>query len=128
MEDVFNTTISAIRALAPNLRFTLATMIDADNNACNAVDWDSFVIDKSCADMTCPSLEEIENKRKEIVDAEPLRQLRKIRNQLLTETDWWTVPDRTMTDSQIEYRQALRDITTAHTSLDTVEWPTKPLV
>ncbi len=53
---------------------------------------------------------------------------RKTRNALLSETDWWAVSDRTMTDDQTAYRQALRDITT-HTNwpvLNDSDWPTKP--
>ena len=52
--------------------------------------------------------------------------LRSIRNDLLAETDWWVMPDRTTTQAQLDYRQALRDITETYTSLDDVVWPTKP--
>ncbi len=55
-----------------------------------------------------------------------LEQLRNARNQKLTETDWWAVSDRAMTQEQTDYRQALRDITDTYSSLDTVVWPTKP--
>lgn len=50
------------------------------------------------------------------------------RNRLLTETDWWAGSDHTMTQAQIDYRQALRDITN-HTNwpdLAASDWPTKP--
>lgn len=50
------------------------------------------------------------------------------REGLLGETDWWAVSDRTMTDDQIAYRQALRDIPT-HVNwpnLTEDDWPTKP--
>lgn len=52
--------------------------------------------------------------------------LRKERNRLLAETDWWGMSDHTMTQAETDYRQALRDITDTYTSLDTVVWPTKP--
>ena len=58
-----------------------------------------------------------------------LLELRKDRNNLLAETDWWGASDNTMTDAQKKYRQDLRDLTNG---LDTVEkvnavtWPTKP--
>jgi hypothetical protein len=55
-----------------------------------------------------------------------LRALRKVRNNMLTDTDWWGVSDRTMTQAETDYRQALRDITDTYSSLDTVVWPTKP--
>ena len=52
--------------------------------------------------------------------------LREERNRKLAETDWWVLPDRTATDEQTAYRQALRDITDTYSSLDDVVWPTKP--
>jgi len=50
------------------------------------------------------------------------------RNNLLQETDWWAVSDRTMSSEQTAYRKALRDITT-HSNwphLEDGDWPTKP--
>ena len=50
------------------------------------------------------------------------------RDQLIAETDWWAMSDRTMTAEQTAYRQALRDITT-HANwphLEEADWPTKP--
>lgn len=55
-----------------------------------------------------------------------LNSLRKARNQKLKETDWWAVADRTMTQEQTDYRQALRDITDTYSSLEDVVWPDKP--
>jgi hypothetical protein len=61
--------------------------------------------------------------------------LRAERNKRLTETDWWAVPDRTMTEQQVAYRQALRDLPNTSTptlnsksELDksSVNWPVKP--
>lgn len=57
---------------------------------------------------------------------ECLEDLRAERNRLIAETDWWANSDRTMTQEQIDYRQALRDITNTYTSLDDVVWPEKP--
>jgi len=69
-------------------------------------------------------------KMQELQAAEPLRQLREQRNQLLQQTDWMAVSDRTMTQAQIDYRQALRDLPqTADPQLDengqltNVTWP-----
>lgn len=58
--------------------------------------------------------------------AEPLKLLREERNRRLAETDWWASSDLTITQAQIDYRQALRDITDTYQSLDTVVWPVKP--
>ena len=60
------------------------------------------------------------------INAKPLRELRASRDGLLAQTDWWVMPDRTATQEQLDYRQALRDITNTYTSLDDVVWPTKP--
>lgn len=55
-----------------------------------------------------------------------LGKLRRKRNVLLKQTDWWASSDLTMTEAQTAYRQALRDITETYTSLDDVVWPEKP--
>lgn len=83
--------------------------------------------------------------RKEMTDAEiaelnqdaPLTDLeiymnrvRRKRNSLLQETDWWGASDNTMTAKQTKYRKDLRDLTNG---LDTAEkaknvkFPTKPI-
>ena len=59
-------------------------------------------------------------------EEEKLRDLRLARETKLRKTDWWVLPDRTPTQEQLDYRQALRDITNTYTSLDDVVWPTKP--
>lgn len=51
---------------------------------------------------------------------------RSLRNNLLSETDWWATSDRTMTAEQAAYRQALRDITDQAGFPDNITWPTKP--
>jgi len=87
-----------------------------------------------CVKGAKPSLEEVETKNAELEAAEPLRLLRQQRNQLLSATDWWVLPDRTATQAQLDYRQALRDLTTnsPNAALDeqgnliNVTWPTKP--
>lgn len=73
-----------------------------------------------------PSLPTIDAKVAELKAAEPLRLLRLQRDSLIAETDWWVLPDRTPTDAQLAYRQALRDITNTYSSLDDVVWPEKP--
>ena len=56
-----------------------------------------------------------------------MMELRAERNQRLANTDWWVLPDRTPTQAQLDYRQALRDITNTYTSLDDVVWPEEPV-
>lgn len=69
---------------------------------------------------------QVSAKKDELVAAEPMRLLRVERDAKLAETDWWAMSDRTMTDAQTTYRQALRDIPASYSSLDDVVWPTKP--
>lgn len=53
-------------------------------------------------------------------------QIRQYRNAFLAETDWWAVADRTMTQAEIDYRQALRDLPAQEGFPENVTWPTKP--
>ena len=101
---------TAIRALAPSAQWVLRG---------DELEWHSEGI-------TQPSDAAINAKVDELVAAEPMRLLRAKRNSLLEVTDWWAGSDHTMTQAQIDYRQALRDITDSATSLDDVTWPTKP--
>lgn len=55
-----------------------------------------------------------------------LNALRAERDGKLKETDWWVLPDRTPTQAQLDYRQALRDITNTYSSPNDVVWPEKP--
>lgn len=62
------------------------------------------------------------------------------RDALIAKTDWWVLPDRTPTQAQLDYRQALRDLPSSADwnptmtwddatwtgSLTGVTWPTKP--
>jgi len=69
---------------------------------------------------------QVSSKKDELVAAEPMRLLRAERDTKLADTDWWATSDRTMTDDQTTYRQALRNIPANYSSLDDVVWPTKP--
>jgi hypothetical protein len=62
-----------------------------------------------------------------------MNRLRFQRNRLLAQTDWWVLPDRTPTQAQLDYRQALRDLPAnsspeldANGQLINVNWPEKP--
>jgi len=64
---------------------------------------------------------------------DPFHYLRKERNRLLSETDWWVLPDRTATQAQLNFRQSLRDLPQhsspeldANGNLINVNWPEKP--
>lgn len=61
-----------------------------------------------------------------------LNEVRQVRNQKLTETDWVVIKEREEGGSVSnfadwkKYRQELRDITNTYKSLDDVKWPTAP--
>ena len=57
---------------------------------------------------------------------EQMVMLRLERDRLLAETDWWCLSDRTPTQAQLDYRQALRDLPANYSSLETAVVPDKP--
>jgi hypothetical protein len=102
----------ALESLAPGAQWS----INADDY--NQITWLS-------PDIPQPTILEVEAKIAELKAAEPMRLLRIHRDKLLSETDWWVLPDRTPTSEQLAYRQALRDLpTTATPVLDPNNWPT----
>ena len=112
----------ALLELAPGAEFMCV-----DNNY-NQLTWLS-------PDIPKPTKAQVDAKIEELKAAEPMRLLRVERDRLIAETDWWVLPDRTPTDEQLAYRQALRDLpSTATPVLDNttrlgisgVTWPTKP--
>ena len=55
--------------------------------------------------------------------------LRRTRNNLLSETDFYALSDVTMSDDMTTYRQALRDLPAGKDTVDkcnNATWPTKP--
>jgi hypothetical protein len=85
------------------------------------------------SNQTQPSEEQIQAKIAELTAAEPMRQLRIKRNQLLAATDWRFRSDLTPSQAWIEYCQALRDLPASSTpaldengQLTGVNWPTPP--
>ena len=114
--------IQAIHKLAPGAEWTIR------DNDYNQLEWFS-------ADIPKPTRKQIDVKIAELKVAEPMRLLRIERDRLIAETDWWVLPDRTPTDEQLAYRQALRDLPTTTTpvldnttrlGISGVDWPTKP--
>ena len=89
--------------------------------------------------VTIPTESELNTKVAELDAAEPMRLLRKERNQLLSETDWMVTRSIetgvAMSNDWKTYRQALRDLPASSSpSLDefydldfsSVTWPTEP--
>ncbi len=61
--------------------------------------------------------------------ANALANLRRLRNNLLAETDFYALSDVTMSDDMATYRQALRDLPAGKDTVQKVNdatWPTKP--
>jgi hypothetical protein len=83
------------------------------------------VIDGVKHEMSEAEIAEFEAKRA-MTPEQKLDRLREERDIKIANTDWWVLPDRTATDEQLAYRQALRDITDTYSSLDDVVWPEKP--
>ena len=82
-----------------------------------------------------PTGDEITSARTQLDNMRKLTLLRLRRDQLIKDTDWWTVSDRTISQAELDYRQALRDITDV--DLSTVDldnqgdlifdnWPNNP--
>lgn len=59
-------------------------------------------------------------------DANEEMRIRHERDLLLSQTDWWCLSDRTPTQAQLDYRQALRDVTDQAGFPHDIIWPTKP--
>lgn len=70
---------------------------------------------------------QVVEKRTEVEVEKNLNDVRNIRNKKLLDTDYWLMDDTPEpTQAQLDYRQALRDITDTYSSLEDVVWPTKP--
>ena len=113
----------AILELAPDANWGMTNCEDY-----NSIQWLSPNIPK-------PTKAQVDAKIEELKAAEPMRRLRQERDRLIAETDWWVLPDRTPTDEQLAYRQALRDLPATATptlredgeiDYSSVTWPTKP--
>ena len=88
---------NALASLRPNAEWTIA------GNNLSGIIWHD-------EDQDRPTDSEINAEVSRLTTAEPLRLLRLERNKRLLDTDWWAVSDRTITDAETTYRQALRDL------------------
>ena len=102
----------AILALRPNAQFRLQ----------------GDVLTWTDPKLSEPTAEEIQTKYDELIAAQPLNEVRAVRNMKLAQTDWTQNRDVTLSNDADwkTYRQALRDITKTYKTLDTVKWPTEP--
>lgn len=56
--------------------------------------------------------DQVKAKQDELVKAYPMKRLRERRDELLAESDWMALKDRTITEAETIYRQKLRDLPT----------------
>jgi len=87
--------------------------------------WDTLVINEK------PPKEEFEAKLQELIDTQPLKELRTKRNTLLTQTDRYATLDYPHSNLAVQqtwfdYRQALRDLPTVTEDPANPVWPTAP--
>ena len=78
-----------------------------------------------------PTLEELTTKYEELVTAQPLKELRKERDTLLTQTDKYVIPDWPhasveSANAWVTYRQALRDLPSVTEDPANPVWPVRP--
>jgi len=83
------------------------------------------------SDIEKPPKEEFEAKLQELIDAQPLNELRVARDVLLEKTDKYATIDyphasEEAKQSWLNYRQALRDLPANTTDVENPTWPTPP--
>lgn len=78
-------------------------------------------------DMSPEMVAEIEDYKNNIAPVEGMKDLRRIRNQKLQETDYMLLSDTSpISDAWKTYRQALRDLPANTKDPANPTWPTKP--
>lgn len=121
-EDSDVVTVSATNTTAPNAIIGDMTSANATlyENVTPPADWVGFRYTFDGTTWT-----EVAGWTKPI-DPEKAAEVRAERNALLAETDWWALSDRTMSDEERAYREALRNVPQQSGFPETVTWPTKP--
>ena len=96
-------------------------------------DWDARVYDTILLndDNENPPKELFEAKLQELIDAQPWKDLRKTRNELLDKTDRYATidyphPTEEAKQAWLDYRQALRDLPANTTDPSNPVWPEAP--
>lgn len=105
-----------------NAQFKKVTGVDSNGSGILSSDPDDFGVTWS----------QVSAKKTELTNAEPMKELRRQRDVLLAETDFYALSDVTMSSEMQTYRQALRDLpdgaspTLTDGVLGNVTFPTKP--
>ena len=76
--------------------------------------------------LTAEEIAEREAYARDVLPLEQMKELRRQRNQLLSETDYLALADSTLTDEMRDYRQALRDLPANTGDPANPVWPVKP--
>lgn len=87
------------------------------------------IVDGKVVELTPEEIAEFNARQEEWLAGEHDRKAKEVRSQrdeLIAETDWWASSDLTITQEQIEYRQALRDVPNQDGFPFDIQWPTKP--
>jgi hypothetical protein len=100
-------------------------MITYSTDDWNLKVWDTLVVDEK------PPKEEFEAKLQELIDAQPLKELRTKRNTLLAQTDYvatidYPHPTPEKKQEWLDYRQALRDLPNVTEDPANPVWPIVP--
>jgi hypothetical protein len=122
-----------------NIATALAELAPYQEYVCYDNDYDRLTWFDDRNTITKPSKATIDAKIAELDAAEPMRQLREVRDIKLAETDWVvaraTELGQPIPTEWATYRQALRDITLTATpvlndsyylDIQSINWPTKP--
>ena len=110
----------------------LLKMLNIDNlpDKCNwGTTWESIRLPEG---YEKPPKEAFEAKLQELIDTQPLKDLRQERDRRLAEVDWifstdYHIPNQ-MRDEWTRYRQALRDLPSLTEDPENPVWPEKPTV
>jgi len=112
------------------------TITDALKDMCSGRPWtmrDADYDSLEWLDETTPkpTLEALEQRRDELIAAQPLKDLRKKRDRLIKESDVYSLPDfphptEEAKQAWLDYRQALRDLPANTTDPENPVWPQEP--
>lgn len=108
-------------ALIDKLKKELSDLIASD---------DKIVSDNHDADIRYNQMILESAEEKKSISANKWNAVRKVRNNLLSECDWTQVSDAPLSNENKEnwkqYRKDLRDIPNTYSTVESIEWPTKP--
>ena len=76
--------------------------------------------------LIAEEIAEREAYERDVLPVEQMKEVRRQRDQLLSETDYLALADSTLTDEMRSYRQALRDLPANTVDPANPVWPVKP--